>query len=177
MAAVIQLHRVTGSGPTFTSVFSTTVRTDDRDAPDDNTITGYPVPVPGSGSNWSFWACFRLYCAVAPVTLVNNFRVYGIGINTMAANVSPLVCQATAYVQAFAAGGAGAEMNLTNIPSMVGSVQPFTAYTFASPLTLAGSTSVTGYFGNYLYMQGKVDPGAPSGPTGPQLTWVQWDET
>jgi hypothetical protein len=177
MAAIIQLHRLTGSVPTPTSVFSTIVRSDDRDAPDDATITGYPVPVPGSGSNWSFWAAFRLYCAVPPVTLVNNFRLYGLGINTMGSNVTPRIAQATAYVAAFAAGGAGAEINLTNIPSLVGSVLDFTAYTYPSPLSIAGSTSVVGYFGNYLYMQAKVDPLAPSGPTGNQLVWVQWDET
>jgi hypothetical protein len=80
MVAVIRLYIDTaGSDGTPANNIDTTpqtpnlrFRTDDLNT-DDNVS---PIPIPGAGTNYSFWKSCYFQCTQAPGTQVDNFRLY-----------------------------------------------------------------------------------------------------
>ena len=74
MAAVIIINRATGAGPTLTAITSGNSRLSTSDVPAPGTSD--PIPIPGAGTNFSFWMSTRLECTSAPTGTVDNLRWY-----------------------------------------------------------------------------------------------------
>ena len=175
MSATIKINRLTGSGPTNTDITGINTRVDGSD----NVSTGEtsnPVPIPASGTNFSYWCATQLYCTVAPATQINNIQWYTSGSNTLGTGVGCNVGQATAYTQATGSGGIGTQLTTGNYSSLTGAPSNAFAYTSSASLAVSGSTGTTGSFGNFVVYQFTVGSTAGPGPTGqPTFTW-QYDE-
>lgn len=59
--------------------------------------TDNPIPIPGAGSNWSFWKQVVLQCTAPPASQVNNVKFYtdegsdfGLGIDLFIGNQFPI---------------------------------------------------------------------------------------
>lgn len=176
MPATVEVVRLTGAGPTVTTVTSVNTRASTSDAPSPGSAN--PIPVPGAGSNYSFWVTTRLNCTVAPATNISNLRFFTDGSNGFGTGVTALAQSASSYVQATGTTGAtgdqlsqGNHAGLTDAP-----VSPFT-WTSGSPKSLNGSTSTTGQFGDYMVMQLVVGTTAGPGTVPAETFSFSYDET
>jgi hypothetical protein len=167
------IYKYVGSGPTGTDITSTNDRVDAADAVSTND-TSNPVTVPASGTNYSYWNSLRFYCNTAPPTLINNLNLYTGGSNTLGTGWGCNVGQATSYVQATGSTGDGTQLTTGNYSSLTGSPSNIFAYTSGSPLSISGSTTTTGAFGNFIVYQFTVGSTASAGPTAaaPTLTFT-----
>ena len=120
---------------------------------DDNTIdSNNPIPIPPSGTNYSFWKSLYLQCTVAPSTSVNNFRIYtdaagfGTGITTYIGDEYPVRSNGvvTGYdVATGTPGDTGDEMlDVTNGHSELSAKTDLFSYTSGSPLTISDSAFI-----------------------------------
>lgn len=180
MAATIIINRLTGAGPTKTNITSSNTRASTSDNPY-TTETTNPIPIPVSGTNYSFWVVTRLECTVAPTTSVNNLKWFTDGTNSFGTGVSLSVATAVAYDQATGTvGTSGTELTVANYGN--GSTDlsaPADAFNYSSgsPLSVTGSTSGTGDFGSRVVYQFAVADTAGAGTTTAEtITW-QYDET
>jgi hypothetical protein len=153
------INRLTGSGPTYTAITYSTNRADAADVAND--VSTYPIQIPASGTNYSYWVTTQLDCTVAPPTLIDNLIWYTGGSDPFGTGVDcvTLFTPVNTYTQATGMSG------VTGDPlSGLGSVQEvFANYTSGTPLSVTGSTSGTGYFGYYVVYQVTVAPGASAG--------------
>lgn len=132
-------------------------------------------------ANLSYWINTRLDCTVAPAGTINNLKWYTDGGNGFGTGVNCKVATATSYVQATGTvgttgdamspitGGYGATL------SGVG-VDAFT-YTTGSPLSVTGSTTTTGQFGDRVVYQIEVISTAGPGTTATETFTWRFDET
>jgi len=74
MVATVNVQRMTGSGPTYTTVTTARLRTDDANTAD----TTNPIPIPTSGFKYSYWASICLDLS-GTFTKINNVRHYSDG--------------------------------------------------------------------------------------------------
>lgn len=146
-----------------------------------NPGTANPIPVPGAGSNYSYWVVTRLSASAGATTAINNIRWYTDGTNSLGTGVSLAVATATVYKQA--TGTTGTTGDLLNSSFYTSGLTPTTAanataYTSAAPITVAGSIgSTTGDFGDFVVYQVAVTTTASPGvATESGITW-QYDET
>jgi hypothetical protein len=181
MPATVKIMRWTGSSasPTKTDITGTTNRAATADDPDPG--TNNPIPVPSSGTNYSFWVATRLSATSAPSTAINNIKWYTDGTNSMGTGVSLNVAMCSTYVQA--TGTVGTSGNQLTSANYTSALNPSVAvnafqYTSASPLSVNGSIgSTTGDFGDFvIYQVAVVSTAGPGVTTAEQLTW-QYDET
>lgn len=177
MAASVSIMRLTGSGPTATDITSINTRANAEDA-HSTAGTANSILVPTSGSNYSFWVVTQLNVTAITAGTVNNLKWYTDGSNNFGTGVTALVNTATAYTQATGTvGTSGNLLNTTNYPSLAGApVDPFT-YTSASPLSVNGSTSATGAFGDRVVYQIVVGTTAASGATAQETFTWRYDDT
>jgi hypothetical protein len=178
MSATILVKRWTGlsSSPTKTDITLNNTRVVASDNPLETTANG--IAIPTSGTNYSFWCVTRLNCSNAPTTMVNNLRWWTDGISTLGSGIDMNVATATSYVQATGTVSVtGDQLTTTSYSTLLAA--PADAFTkiSGSPLAVAGSTSATGDFGNFVVFQYTVSAGASSGVSPKQtITW-QWDES
>ena len=179
MSATVLIYRWTGSGPSSTNVTSTNSRIDASDTQSTGE-TSAPVTIPASGTNYSFWASFRLYCSVAPATEVANLQIYSSGSLGLGTGWGLNVAQATTYAQGVGVTGNGTQLTTGNYATLTGSPVGFQTYTSGSTLALTGSivaASAPASFGNYFVFQFTLGSTASPGPTSAQPTvTVQYDE-
>jgi len=181
MAASVIINRLTGAGPTTTDITSATNRmsTSDVVAPG----TSDPIPIPGAGTNYSYWVTTRLeVITTAPDNGINNIKWYsdatgfGTGLTCMG---DP----ATAYTQA-AGGGhvqgtTGDVLNSTNYTSLTSaSGTDVTTYTSGASKSVTGSIGASlGEFGDrFVYQLGVGSTAGVGTMTARTFTW-QFDET
>lgn len=178
MAATVDIKLWTGAagGPTKTTITSANVRRNAADAVY-TTETTNPIVVPTSGSNYSFWAATRLSCSVGPAALINNLKFYTDGANGFGTGVTMIGETATTYVQATGTDGVtGTQLTTSAYATLAGTPSDLFAYTSGSPLSVAGSTSTTGDFGDFVVYQFVVTTTASPGATGVETwTWT-YDE-
>lgn len=179
MAASVQIHRLTGAGPTATNVTAGASRYSASDDPTPGSL--YPVPIPSAGLNHSFWVVMRLNAISAPTGIINNIKWFTSGTNPWT-GATLEVGTATAYTQATgSAGVTGNTLNTANYPTL--NVTPATdnAFTYdsGSPLTVPGSLTgpATGYFGDYVAAQFSLATTAVPGVLASEIITFQWDET
>lgn len=176
MPATVQIVRLTGAGPTATDITSINTRANAEDAHSTAGTTN-PIQIPTSGTNYSYWVTTRLNCTVAPSTSISNIKWYTDGSNTLGTGVAMKVSTATGYTQATGtAGTTGLQLNTTNFSTLAGAPVDAFTYTSASPLSVTGTTSTTGQFGDRVVYQIEVGSTASPGATGQEtLTW-RYDE-
>lgn len=171
--ATVDIVRLTGAGPTATPITSGSTRWSSSDDP--NPGTGNSVPIPTSGVNRSFWVATRLSVAANPDGhTINNLRWFPTTSNAPA-GLTYEVVEASAYDQASGTVGTTGDALSTHASIVEGPVDVFTK-SAASPLGVAGTTTTTGQFGNYVSYQAVVDQTAAPGlqPT-ETFTW-RYDE-
>lgn len=176
MAATIIVERLTGSGPTETDITSTTNRASASDSAAPGSAN--PVPVPGVGTNYSFWVSTRLKCTVAPSVLVNNLKWYTDGSSGLGTGVALNMNTASSYVEATGVvGTSGDVLNTTNYSSLAGATSDAFTFTSGSPKSVTGSTSGTGLFGHLVVYQFAVGTTASPGLTPSETVTWQYDES
>jgi len=115
MAATIQINRIYGSGAgtavDITSINSRMNAYDGHSTAD----TSYPIRIPTSGSNYSYWCTIRLNCTATPSGTINNIRAYTDGANSLGTGVTMKWAKASTGTNAGyrqATGASGSAQNL-----------------------------------------------------------------
>lgn len=178
MAATVTIRRLTGAGPTV-SASRTAMRASTSDN-DYTTETTNPIPIPGAGTNYSYWVSERLNADTSPSGTIDNLRWYTDGANGYGTGVTAKGQEATSYVQATGtAGTTGTQLTTGNHAGITGAPVDIFGLTSGSPKSLAGSVSnpTTGQFGSRFVWQIEVGTTAGAGTlTAETFTW-KYDET
>lgn len=176
--ATIDIIRRTGATgtPTDTTVTAsqTRLKTDDNGTVDANN----PIPSPGAGFSYSYWAVFRLNVTANPdAHTINNVRVYTTG--GIGSGGQVVGQDATTYVRATGTTGVtGTILNTTNYSTLTGAPVDVFGWTSGATKSLgAGSTTSTGQVANWLAMQVILDPTfAPATPASASSLIFRYDE-
>lgn len=180
MAATVTIRRWTGSsgGPTKTDITSANTRASTSDAASPGTSD--PIPVPGAGSNYSYWVTTRLSADTTPAGTINNINWYTDGGNGFGTGVTCVGVDADSYVQATGTQGtSGTQLTTGNHAGLSGTPGSVFDFTSGSPLAITGSIDnpSTGDFGDFVVYQIAVGTTAGPGATATEtFTWV-YDET
>ena len=175
MPATVQIRRLHGATPTSTDITSANTRLNAEDAA--STGTTNPVQIPAAGTKYSYWAVTQLNCTVAPSVSISNLKWYTDGASGLGTGVGLVANTANGYVQATGtAGDTGTQLTTGNYPTLAGTPVDAFVYTSGSPLSVTGSTSATGAFGDRVVMQLTVGTTASPGVTAAEtITW-RYDE-
>ncbi|KKK83035.1 hypothetical protein LCGC14_2797420 [marine sediment metagenome] len=184
MVATVIIERLTGAGPTRTDLAGGNTRANAEDVHSTGD-TASPIEIPTAGTNYSFWVNTQLNATVAPDNLIDNIEWFTDGVNSYGTGIGLLVAQAALASYTLAPGTigvTGTELNDTNYTG--GTLTPATptdafAEVTGAPLTVTGSTTTTGAFGNIVVWQVTVLSTASPGtkPATPEtITW-RFDET
>lgn len=179
MAATVIVNRWTGTtgSPTKSNVTGINSRLVTADLQSTNDTTN-SILIPTSGTNYSYWAVFRLAVSAITAGTVNNIKWFTDGTNSMGTGTTLNVQTATTYVQATGTvGTTGTALNTTNYSTLAGAPVSAFTYTSGSPLSVAGSTTTTGDVGDFVVMQLAVGTTAAQGTTTTEtITW-RYDDT
>lgn len=179
----VQIHRLTGAGPTGTDITDINTR---LNATDGHTTAGTsnPIRIPDAGSNYSFWAVTRLFFDGTGVGTINNIKWFTDGANGMGTGVGLVAALADVYDQAEGTEGeTGTELSVANYGNGTTDLdeEPSTAFDFTSgsPKDVGGDVTDPDdeYFGQMLVLQTTVGTTAAPGPTAQEtMTW-RYDST
>lgn len=181
MAADVQIRRWTGTSGTPTKTNITSINTR-ANAEDTHTTAGTtnPIQIPGAGTNYSYWVSTRLFANTAPSGTIDNIRWHTDGAAGFGTGVDANVGAATGYTQATGTPGTtGNQLTTAAYTQLTGApVDAFSNYPNATTnLSVAGSVTTTGDFGNFVVYQLTVGTGAGPGATNMEtFTWL-YDET
>jgi hypothetical protein len=171
MAATYSVHVFTGSGPTDTAHTNgwRFHRADTNTSADGSTTY---IPIPASGTNYSYRRTFKLKVDTTPVGAVANLRFFSDG-SSWGTGITCYAKQKAAYTQATSAD---------NTALFDGTAVDVTTYTSGSPLTINSgnvlSNPSTGYgTQDYLVMQVGVGSTAAAGTTAARTLTYRVDET
>ena len=178
--ATVQIHRITGTlaASTATNVTSGSIHAGTQDA---NTSPSR-IPVPSSGSNYSYWFTLGLNCTASADNSLNNVKFYTDGGNSLGTGVTALIAVASSYTSAIGtAGSSGVILSSASYVSLSGTAPATSSlflYTSGCQLTLTGSLAgaVTGSFANRVAIQLSVDTTASAGNSGAETLTFTWDE-
>lgn len=148
-----------------------------------------PVPIPASGTNYSYWKHIYLRCDAAPNTQVDNIKFYtdgtgyGTGITLNVGDQFPTKNSASTvgYVQATGTPGTSGDEVTANHAGITTVTDAFT-FTSASPLsgpTISEDLSIINAIGettNYLVLQAAVTSTASPGNKTDETLTFQYDE-
>jgi hypothetical protein len=146
MAATYQVDVFHGSGPSAGAWPSGgRFHRADTDPTTDGATTF--IPIPTSGTNYSWRKSFKLNVTVAPTGVVSNLRFFSDGVS-WGTGITPYAKQKAAYTQATSSD---------NTALFDGTAVDLTTYTAASPLTINAGTVLTATTGygtqDYLVIQ------------------------
>jgi len=142
-----------------------------------------PIPVPSSGTNYSYWKHIYLYCDTAPSTQINNVKIYtdgggfGTGITLYVGDETPTKNSGSS------AGYEVADSAVTmvgNHSQITGQTDLF-SYTSASPKSVSISESgnvidAVGETTDYVVLQLAVSDTASPGNLSNETITFQYDE-
>ena len=178
MAATVVVREHNGAAGAASDITSGT----SRFAATDQVYAGsnFPLVVPTSGSNYSYWKHYRPHVTVAPTGLINNVKFYTDGATQSDASWDGLLlygAKVASYDQATGDGTTGdeASANHTNTPTMTLA----SGMSSGTPLSFQGSVSAaTGsLLASFLLLQMTVNNSAGPGTAALEtMTW-QYDET
>lgn len=180
----VEIHRLTGAGPTGTDITSINTRLNAADAHTTADTTN-PIVVPAAGSNYSYWAATRLFYDGGPDTgTIDNIEWFTDGANGLGTGVGLVAATAAVYDQAVGTPGvSGTELTVANYGNGTTDLdaEPVDAFTLTtgSPLTVAGSVTdpQDEYFGSMVVLQVTVASTASPGATPTEtMTW-RYDST
>jgi hypothetical protein len=126
------------------------------------------IPIPGSGTNYSYCKNFQFSCTVTPSNVLDNLKVYSDGTDSMGTGVDLLVKDSATYVDP-----------TTTTTSAVSGTSSIFGYSSGAPLAITGSLSnpSTGAFGDYIVMQMSVASTASPGTTTSETLTFSFDES
>lgn len=177
MAATVLIRRLTGAGPTATDITSINTRANAEDA-HTTAGTSNSILVPAAGTNYSYWVVTRLDVTAITSGTVDNVKWYTDGSNNFGTGVTCKGNTASGYVQATGtAGTTGTQLTTGNYATLAGAPTDVFAYTSGSPLSVTGSTSTTGQFGDRVVYQIEVGTSAASGATAQETFTWRYDDT
>lgn len=177
MAATVIINRLTGAGPTATPITSINTRANAEDA-HTTAGTSNSILVPAAGTNYSYWVVTRLEVTAITAGTVDNLKWYTDGSNNFGTGVTCKGNTATGYVQATGtAGTTGTQLTTGNYATLAGAPTDVFAYTTGSPLSVTGTTSATGQFGDRVVYQIEVGTTAASGATATETFTWRYDDT
>lgn len=177
MAATVLIRRLTGAGPTATDITSINTRANAEDA-HTTAGTSNSILVPAAGTNYSYWVVTRLDVTAITSGTVDNVKWYTDGTNNFGTGVTCVGNTATGYVQATGtAGTSGTQLTTGNYATLAGAPSNVFAYTSGSPLSVTGSTTGTGQFGDRVVYQIEVGTTAASGATAQETFTWKYDDT
>lgn len=177
----VQIRRWTGDdgSPSKTNVTSINSRLNAEDA---HTTAGTdnPILVPAAGTNYSFWAHFRLYYDGTGSGTINNIKWFTDGANGLGTGVGLNVATATYYVQATGdVGETGDQLTEAAHGGLNDTPANAFARTSGSPLTVDGSVTdpENEDFGDFVVLQTTVGPTASAGATPSETMTFRYDTT
>lgn len=177
MAATVTIRRLTGAGPTSTDITSINTRANAEDA-HTTAGTSNSILVPAAGSNYSYWVVTQLHVTAITSGTVDNLKWYTDGSNNFGTGVTCVGNTATGYVQATGtAGTTGTQLTTGNYATLAGAPSDVFAYTSGSPLSVSGTTTTTGAFGDRVVYQIVVGTTAASGATATETFTWRYDDT
>lgn len=177
MAATVLIRRLTGAGPTATDITSINTRANAEDAHSTAGTTN-SILIPAAGTNYSYWVVTRLDVTAISSGTVDNVKWYTDGSNNFGTGVTCKVNTATGYVQATGtAGTTGTQLTTGNYATLAGAPTDAFAYTSGSPLSVSGTTTTTGQFGDRVVYQIEVGTTASSGATASETFTWRYDDT
>jgi len=179
MPATVIINRWTGTSgaPTKTNVTSINSRLNAEDA-HSTAGTANSILIPAAGTNYSFWAAFRLAISAITGGTVNNIKWFTDGANSLGTGVAANVATATSYVQATGTvGTTGNILNTTNYATLAGATASAFTYTSGSPLAVSGSSSATGDLGDFVVLQTAISTTAAQGATPQETVTFRYDDT
>lgn len=177
MAATVIIERLTGAGPTATDITSINTRANAEDAHSTAGTTN-SILIPAAGTNYSYWVVTRLNCTAISGGTVNNLKWYTDGSNGFGTGVTCKVNTASGYVQATGtAGTTGTQLTTGNYATLAGAPVDAFTYNSGAPLSVTGTTSTTGAFGDRVVYQIEVGTTAASGATGSETFTWKYDDT
>ncbi len=148
-----------------------------------------PVPIPSSGTNYSFWKQIYLFCDTAPDTQVDNIKFYtdgsnfGTGITLNVANQFPTKTNTSNAGYEVATGTVGTTgIEVITGHASVTSVSNAFSFTSGSPLsgpTISEDSSIINAVNettNYLVLQLAVTSTASPGNKSDETMTFQYDE-
>lgn len=185
MAATVVVEEGNGAGPAWTDI-STSIGGHLCSADNNNPGTSYPIKIPSSGTNYSYWKSHRLAFS-GTFTSIENIKIYtdgslgwGTGVTVKFGDtdtaISPPVGLTNAqYIQATGTEGETGDEMVANHTNINSSGDLF-SYTSGSPLLVDDSTYTSAGDSKHIVIQEDVADTASSGQkTAETITW-QWDE-
>jgi hypothetical protein len=168
MAATTAVRECNGSAPTTAAVTGLAFCTSDVWNPG----TNYPIPLPPSGSNYSFTKVVYLNAVTTPDTLIDNVVVYSDGTNSLGTGVSMYIGTSEDYQRSTGLDAVSGD------PSSI-AVSNIFDYTDSTPLEIGGSLSNpdTGRVSDYIYIQLVVSSTASAGNVGSETIVIGYDES
>jgi len=182
MAATVQIRKVTGnkSGPTSTNISSGSLQF----GTSDEATSPSSIPVPSSGSNYSYYVSLQLNATVAADNSITNIKFYTDGTNSLGTGVDGIVSVASDYASAVGtAGSSGSLLNTTSYPSLAGldndgATSPLFAFSSGCKLSVSGSiAATTGCFGDWVVAQLNVESTAGAGNSAEETLTFEFDES
>lgn len=182
--ATVDIVRRTGASGSITdtpiTAGSTRAKTADSAVVDANN----PIPIPGAGTNYSYWVTTRLSVAANPDGhTINNIKWYvvsggglpgGVTVLGQAANVG---ADAGYRVATGTLGVTGTQLTTGNHTGLTGAPVDVFTFTSAAPKSLAGSTATTGLVGDHFVFQVGLDSTVtPQSPAPANTMTFRYDE-
>lgn len=170
MAASYQVDAATGAGPTMAAwpAGGRFHRADSHPTVDGSTTF---IPIPTSGTNYSWRKSFKLNVTVAPTGTVSNLRFFS-DTTSWGTGITPYAMKKASYTQ-----GSSSD----NTALFDGSAVDLTTYSSASPYTINSGTVLTATTGygtqDYLVLQVAVGTTAAPGTTSARTLTYRCDET
>lgn len=165
MVAVVQIHEKNGAGEAATDKTSGTIRFKNADNALANTSD--PIPIPSSGTNFSFEKWLRLSVTVAPDTQIENLQAYSDGGDGLA-NVTVHYKTEGTYAT-------------PSKPANATGLTDFFTSNSGSPIDMdginTGPFSGTGDIGDYLVMCWEVAAAAQQGASASETLTFSYDES
>lgn len=166
MAATVKIFSFHGSSPSGADVTDGTIRF--KQADDDTQDANDPIPIPAAGYEYSYLKQIQLKAETSPSGTIDNLKFFGDGALGWAG--------CAIYAEARASYIDPTVQIDTMHPSWVDNWEN---YVTGSPLSVTGSISNpdTGYFGQLVVQQLRVDSGAGVGVQAAETVNVRYDET
>jgi hypothetical protein len=138
-------------------------------------LNNYPLDIPQDGTKVSsYWVTIGLEAIEDPVGTVGNILFYTDGINSWP-GTELLVATASSYSQATGTLGVKGT-TIYSHPNLSSAVMDAFSYTEGNPLSISGSTTGIGPFGDLLIMQLVVGSTAEAGGLPIESFHLTWDE-
>jgi hypothetical protein len=146
--------------------------------------TTNPIVKPASGTNYSFWALFRLYFDGVGVGTINNIKFFTDGANGLGTGRGLVVSTAGVFAEATGTEGeTGDELTVAEYGNGTTDLndEPVNAFglTTGSPLSIDGTITdpEDEAFGDYLVMQASIADTASAGLSPTETMTYRYDST